>query len=138
MTREHDDDLRRAFSALDRTMQASAPSFAELTNAAALNSARRRHRGRRASLLITVVVVPVFLTVRARSAQGFDFERFSVLTGLDPGAVSWQAPSDFLLSVPGHDLLQTVPTIDVNVPAIRVDSTRLPAATITPRRSSDS
>ena len=135
---ERDDDLRRAFGALDRTLRASAPSFAELTNAAALTSARRRHLGRRASLLIAAVVIPVFFAVRTRPAPGVDFERFSAVTGLDPGAVSWQAPSDFLLSVPGADLLKTVPTIDVHVPAIPNDSTRPPAATLTPRRSSDS
>jgi hypothetical protein len=137
MTDEYHEDLRRAFSALDRTMQGSAPSFAELTNAAALNTARRRHRGRRASLLIAAVAVPVFFVVRARSAQGFDFERFSALTGLDPGAVSWQAPSDFLLAVPGSDLLRTIPTIDVTVPAIPADTVRPRENRSSSRRSTD-
>jgi hypothetical protein len=138
MTERDDAELRRAFGALDRTMQACAPSFAELTYAGTLNAARRRSRARRAVLLIAAIVLPAFLVVRARSTQGFDFERFGVLTGLDPGAVSWQAPSDFLLSVPGADLLKTVPAIDANVPAIPADSTRPPATTATPRRSSDS
>ena len=136
MSEEHDDDLRRAFSALDRTMQATAPSFADLTTVAALNSARRRYRRRHASLLIAAVVVPLFFAARDRSAQGFDFERFSALTGLDPGAVSWQAPSDFLLSVPGSELLRTIPTIDVNVPAIRADSARPQENHSSSRRSS--
>ena len=137
MTDQYDDDLHRAFSALDRTMQASAPSFAELTNAAALKAARRGYRGRRTLLLLAAVIVPAFLVVHARSAQGFDFERFSALTGLDPGAVSWQAPSDFLLAIPGSDLLRTIPTIDVTVPAIPADRVRPRENRSSSRRSSD-
>lgn len=137
MTDIRDDQLRAAFNALDREVQTSAPAFAKLASASRLNDARRRHRARRLAFMIAVILVPAFIAVRARSAPAFDFERFSRLTGIDPGEVSWKAPSDFLLSISGYDLLQTVPTIDVRVPAVRADTVRPREDRSTARRSSD-
>ena len=137
MTEMRDDELRAAFNALNRDVQTSAPPFADLASASRLNDARRRHRVRRGSILIAVILIPALIAVSARSTPAFDFERFSTLTGIDPGAVSWEAPSDFLLSTPGYDLLRTIPTIDVRVPAVPMDSTRPPQDRSTPRRSSD-
>lgn len=137
MTEMPDEELRDAFGALHRTVQASAPAFAELASPAGLQAARRRRRVRHASLLVAVVVIPSVIIVSARSATRYDFERFSTLTGLDPGAVSWTAPSDFLLSLPGSELLEAVPSIDVPAPVIRDDGPRAPGATTTLRRSSD-
>ena len=137
MTDMRDDEMRAAFNALDAEVQTSAPSFAEIASASALNDARRRHRARRGSLLIVAILIPAYIALRARSTPAFDFERFSALTGIDPGEVSWKAPSDFLLSVPGYDLLRTIPTIDVRVPAARADSIRPQENRSTVRRSSD-
>lgn len=138
MTELRDDDLRDAFAALNRSVQAPALSFAELASTSRLQSARRRYRARRVSLLVAAVLIPSIVVFRARSTTNFDFERFSTLTGLDPSSVSWQAPTDFLLDLPGSELLDAVPTIDLNVPVTSDDTPRAPRATLTPRRSSDS
>ena len=137
MTDMRDDELRAAFNTLNREVQASAPAFAELASPPRLNAASRRHRVRRGSFLIAAILIPAFIAWQARSIPGFDFERFSALTGIDPGDVTWKAPSDFLLSVPGEDLLRTIPTIDVDVPAARADSIRPQENRSTVRRSSD-
>jgi hypothetical protein len=133
-----DDELRDAFGALHRTVQASAPTFAALASPEGRQASRRRRRRHRASLIVAAVVVPSVIIVFARSTTKYDFERFSTLTGLDPGAVSWKSPSDFLLSLPGSELLEAVPSIDVPVPVIRDDSSRAPDVRTTLRRSSDS
>jgi hypothetical protein len=133
-----DDELRDAFGVLHRSMQESAPTFAAVASPAGLQGARLRYRTRRASLLVAVVVIPAVVIARARATATFDFERFSTLTGLDPGAVSWTAPSDFLLSLPSAELLQGVPTIDVRVPVGGDVKRSAPASTSTSRRSPDS
>ena len=133
-----DDELRDAFGALHRSSQESAPAFEALASPAGLLAARRRYRTQRALLVVAVVVIPSAVIARTRTTVNFDFERFSTLTGLDPGAVTWKAPSDFLLSIPGSDLLEAVPSIDVPVPAVRDDSPRARGAKPTLRRSSDS
>ena len=137
MTEMRDDGLCAAFQALDHDVQASAPSFAELTSASGIRDARRRRRLRRGSVLIAVILIPAFIAVRTRSTPAFDFEGFSALTGIDPGDVSWRAPSDFLLSVPGYELLRTIPTIDVRVLPARADSVPPQETRSTGRRSSD-
>jgi hypothetical protein len=102
-----------------------------------MDSWRRRHRRRRGALLVAAIVIPAFIAIRARSERVPDFERFTALTGLDPGEVTWHAPSDFLLDIPGRELLRTVPIIEIHAP-LRVDSVRTPDSSITPRRRSDS
>ena len=134
---EHN-DLGAAFKALDREVQLSAPTFAELASSSAMKAARVRRRTHRVSYVAVAAILTSLLLWRSQSAPDFDFERFTRLTGLDPGALSWQAPTDFLLSIPGHELLQAIPTIDVSVPTIRVDSTRTQDTRPTARRSSDS
>jgi hypothetical protein len=135
----HDDkNLRDAFGALRQETQASAPSFASLTSATAMHTWRRRHRRRRGALVVAAIMIPTFIALRARSARGPDFERFTALTGLDPGEVTWRAPSDFLLDVPGRDLLRTIPLVDVLAPLVPGDSARPADSNVTPRRSSDS
>lgn len=138
MSESHDDHLRHAFDALRRETQASAPSFASLTSAAAMTTARRRRRRRRGALLVAAILIPTFIVLRAGPARGPDFERFTALTGLDPGEVTWRAPSDFLLDVPGRELLRTIPLVDVLAPLVPGDSARPADSNVTPRRSSDS
>lgn len=136
MTDQHERELRDAFGALHRDVQASAPQFADLASAPALASARRRRRVGQAAVVMSILIL-VLVALPLRSSPGFDFERFTTLTGIDPGSVTWQAPSDFLLDVPGHDLLQAVPTVDVHIPSVPIDSVRPPDTNVSPRRSSD-
>lgn len=136
MTGRPDDDLRAAFAELrhDRF----APSFAELTATDALDAVRRRHRRRRGVLLGTAAIMVVVVAVRARSDGEPDFARFTALTGIDLGQVTWTAPTDFLLETPGRRLLRSVPPIEVHVPLPSPDSIRSTDSNTTPRRRSDS
>lgn len=135
MNDPRDDDLHEAFETLGRHQQTSLPSFADLTSTKVMNASRRRRRRRRGALLAAVIMVPAFLALRARSEHGPDFERFTALTGIDPGQVTWRAPSDFLLDVPGRDLLRRVPLIEIQARPLSPDSARPPDSNATKRRS---
>ena len=130
-----DRDLREAFRALGSSVQATEPSFHDLTSREALNTARWRQRRRRAALLAVAVAVPAFLALRARPDRVLDYERFTALTGIDLNKVTWEAPSDFLLDFPGRDLLRRVPIIEIQSPAFIRDSVRSPDSNDTKRRS---
>lgn len=134
MTERHDDDLRAAFNALRCDVANSEPSFASLTSATAMNVARRRHRNRRIAM-VAAVILPVAFTLRPRANNEPDFARFTALTGIDPGQVTWRAPSDFLLEVPGRDLLRRVPLIEIQAPTSVPDSARPPDSNTTKRSS---
>jgi hypothetical protein len=132
----HDDgDLREAFKALGGAQGASAPNFDQLTSMDAARAARWRQRRRRAALLAAAVIIPTVLVLQRRAERGLDYEQFTALTGLDLGEVSWEAPSDFLLDVPGSELLRGVPDIEIRLPAITPDSTRPTAPNDSQRRS---
>jgi hypothetical protein len=130
----NDDDLRTGFDALRRETWASAPTFASLTSTIAMNASRRRHRRRRGAVLVAAIVIPTVLVLRARSDRGLDFERFTAVTGIDPGKVTWRAPSDFLLDVPGRDLLRRVPLIEIQAPALPPERARPADSNATKRR----
>ena len=136
----HDDrDLVAAFESL-KTDPRSLPSVAQLTSSAARTHHRRR-RMVRSVALVAVVVLPALMVYRSRAASPIDYERFTALTGIDLGDVTWKAPSDFLLDTPGDELLRTVPVIDIRIPIIPRDSVRPPDTNSTPalpRRSSHS
>jgi hypothetical protein len=136
MSEHRDQDLRRAFGALNDVVQASAPAFEDLTSSGALTGARRRHRRRRVAAAAIVVSILAILAVRARPKPGPDFERFTALTGLDLGEVTWKAPTDFLLDVPGIDLLRTIPLADVVVPPDLTDSAPPTDSNVNRRRRS--
>lgn len=132
---DDDRDLKDAFEALGRNVRATEPSFHEVTSREALNMTRWRRRRHRAALLAVVVAIPAFLAVRARTDRALDYERFTALTGIDLSEVTWEAPSDFLLDVPGRDLLRRVPLIEVHAPALTPDNVRPPVSNDTQRRS---
>jgi hypothetical protein len=136
MNESRDDDLRGAFAALRRE-PSPAPAFGQLSSDATLGALRRRRRRVRGAVLAVSMIVPVLFALRWRQDRGPDFARFSELTGLDPGAATWTAPSDFLLEIPGRDLLRSIPLTDIVAPAT-ADSTARPADSNTIRRSSDS
>lgn len=129
-----DRDVRRAFETLGRQVTASAPSFAALTSNEALRSARWRRR-RRTGFVATIGIAAMVLATRVQPTGDFDFDKFTALTGIDLGEVTWTAPSDFLLDVPGSDLLGSVPIIEVTMPVAGPDNLPAPAANDTQRRS---
>ena len=137
MSEFNDAKLREAFDALSHVAPAGAPSFASLTSPRAIQNWKRTRRRRSVALIVIALLLPTALIVRASRARGPDFERFTALTGLDPGQVTWRAPSDFLLDIPGRDLLRTIPWTGVLSPTLPSDSPRADSS-VTPRRSSDS
>lgn len=137
MSESDDEKLRNAFDALRRETQASDPSFASLTAPHALEAQRWRRRRRRIAIMAAAIIAGAFIW-HPRANNEPDFERFTALTGIDPGQVTWRAPSDFLLEVPGRDLLRKVPLIDIQAPALSADSVRPPDPNSTPRGRSDS
>ncbi len=134
MTDSHDEKLRKAFDSLRRGNQVSVPSFASLTSPAALEAQRWRHRRRRIAIAAAVILPAAFI-LRPRANNEPDFERFAALTGIDPGQVTWRAPSDFLLDVPGRDLLRRVPLFEIHAPTVAPDSARRPDSNAPKRRS---
>ena len=137
MTDSHDETLREAFDSLRRDNQASVPSFASLTSPDAFEAKRWRHRRRRIAIA-AVVILPAAFILRPRANDEPDFERFTALTGIDPGQVTWRAPSDFLLDVPGRDLLRRIPLIEIQAPPLSPDSARPADSNFNRRRRSHS
>lgn len=135
MSANEDRDLKDAFEALGSSGRMTEPSFDQMTSRETLNAARWRQRRHRAVLLVIAVAVPAFLALRARSDDALDYKRFTALTGLDLSEVTWEAPSDFLLDVPGRDLLRRVPLIEIHAPAFTLDSVRPSVSNDTQRRS---
>lgn len=137
MTESDDKALRAAFDSLRRDQRASAPSFASLTAPHALEARRWRHRRGRIAIIAAAIIAVAFIW-RPRANSEPDFERFAALTGIDPGQVTWRAPSDFLLDLPGQDLLRTVPHIEIQPPALPADSAGPPDSNLNKRRRTDS
>jgi hypothetical protein len=75
---------------------------------------------------MTALLMASAYSLRARTHEAVDYEWFMAVTGIDLSEVTWEAPSDVLLDVPGRELLRTVPIIDVPRPAITPDSARSP------------
>jgi hypothetical protein len=130
-----DRELKAAFEVLGSSLRATEPSFHQLTSREALNAARWRQRRRRAALLAVVIAMTAFFALRPRTDRALDYERFTALTGIDLGEVTWEAPSDFLLNFPGRDLLRVVPLIEVRAPDVAPDSVRSSDSNDTKRRS---
>jgi hypothetical protein len=135
MSANEDRDLKDAFEALGRSVRSTEPSFDQMTSHETLNAARWRQQRHRAVLLVIGVAVPAFLALRAHSDDALDYKRFTALTGLDLSEVTWEAPSDYLLDVPGRDLLRRVPLIEVHAPVFTPDSVRPPVSNDTQWRS---
>jgi len=102
---ERDDHyLKQAFEALRREDASSGPSFR-----ATVAAARARPTGapgRRVlglAAVVAVVVAVVVLSIR--------HDRDGSRPEVDLAAVRWQAPTDFLLKLPGDELLRSVPQL---------------------------
>jgi len=105
MIERDDQHLNKAFAALRRRDAAASPSF-QATVAAA--RARRAGVPRRRDLgLAAVVVVAVIAVVVASTWRVQKNDRLVI----DLATVRWQAPTDFLLKLPGVELLRSVPQL---------------------------
>jgi len=105
---EHDDrDLRKRFEALRREATAGTPPFqATVTAARARRETaappRRRALGLAAAAVVALVAIALIST--RRHGDG-------VRVAIDLTTVRWRAPTDFLLTLPGDELLRSVPRL---------------------------
>ncbi len=105
MIERDDEHLKQAFEALRREDAAGGPSFQATVAAARARRARvprRRALGLAAVLVIAVIAVVVASTWRMRTSDRLE---------IDLATVRWQAPTDFLLKLPGVELLRSVPQL---------------------------
>jgi len=104
--KERDDRyLKQAFEALRRAAAAGTPPFRGTVAAARARhttAPRRRAWGLAAVVGVAIAAVVSVSTWRAR--QGGRLE-------IDLATVRWQAPTDFLLKLPGDELLRSVPQL---------------------------
>ncbi len=104
MIERDDHHLKQAFEALRREDAAGTPPFAATIAAArARRTARPRRRALELAAAVIVVVAVVVISIRR--------ERAGVRLEIDLATVRWQAPTDFLLNLPGDELLRSVPQL---------------------------
>ena len=133
-----DDDLRESFGRLRSADQAEAPSFASL--------AARRHGARSgavsawlrvgaaaAGLAVAAYGVRAALTWTGHANEPARAQSLAAEL-LSPTAVRWNAPTDFLLDVPGARLLRTAPSFGWGANWL----TPLPGGPAPPRKRTDS
>ena len=116
MSERDDHDLRDRFQRLRREDMAGVTPFqATLAAAAARRAASPRPPALRlaaAAAVIAALAVAVVLATRGRHGMAIDLAR-----------APWEVPSDFLLQVPGAELLRTVPELGrVTLPFHYVDT----------------
>jgi hypothetical protein len=96
-------DLKERFGDLRRETAARTPSFHTTLAAAARRRAAPRHRALWLGAAVAVSAVLVFLLAR----RGQPGARMAI----DLASARWHAPTDFLLALPGEELLRTVPRL---------------------------
>ncbi len=110
---DHDDDrdLRERFQALRREDSGRTPSFqTTLVTGRARRAAESAPRRRALGLAVATAVAAGVALVLLFSQHG----RPGV--AVDLATAHWEAPTDFLLRIPGDELLRTVPQLGrVNV-----------------------
>jgi hypothetical protein len=107
MTERNDRDLEEQFHALRREDAATAPPFQATLAAARVRHAappRRRMIGLAAAVVIIAGAALALLLTRPDRP-----DRPGVTIGL--ATVRWEAPTDFLLALPGDELLRAVPEL---------------------------
>ncbi len=105
MTERNDHDLGEQFHALRREDAAATPPFH-----ATLAAARARHAplpGRRTRWLAAAAVGVAGVALALLFTRP---DRGGGVT-IDLATVRWEAPTDFLLTLPGEELLRTVPEL---------------------------
>ncbi|HVH68297.1 MAG TPA: hypothetical protein VM716_10550 [Gemmatimonadales bacterium] len=102
---EHDDvELKARFGALRKEAAAGAPSFqAMLAAAQSPRPAGQRHRRLRLAAAIAVMTALAVLVARRGRPDG--------RVAIDLASVRWRAPTDFLLQLPGDELLRSMPRL---------------------------
>jgi hypothetical protein len=105
MIERDEQELRERFLALRREDGVSTPAFAATIGAA--RDRRKTHAGvgLLAFAVTVMAVVGLILVFRIRERQS---------AVIDLRAVGWHAPTDFLLEVPGDDVLRSVPTFTID------------------------
>ncbi len=104
MIERDDHHVKQAFEALRREDAAGTPPFAATIAAArARRTARPRRRALGFAAAVIVMVAVVVISIRR--------ERDGVRLEIDLATVRWQAPTDFLLNLPGDELLRSVPQL---------------------------
>lgn len=103
-----DRDLRARFEALSREVEAHMPGYA-LARSAGIPAARRRRWPTLALAAAAALAVLGGTLVLSHRSSRRDRDALAALR-LDLAAVTWVAPTDFLLETPGAVYLRTVPT----------------------------
>ena len=99
MIKRDESELRERFAGLRREERAGVPAFRRTVTAARARPSRRR-LGFAAAAMLALVALVVTLTVRNRHRDPVDL-----------AGVRVHAPTDFLLKLPGAELLRTVPRL---------------------------
>jgi hypothetical protein len=100
---EHDDhELGERFHALRREVAAAVPPFRSMLEAALARPHPRRFGRAVVATALTLVALVLILTLRGRHRAAVDLAGVRVHT-----------PTDFLLQLPGADMLRTVPTLTI-------------------------
>lgn len=100
MTERHDNDLRKRFEMLRGEDAELAPPFPTIV-ARARARPPRVGPGLAAAAVLIVMAVLAFLFTRRDGPR----------VAIDLAAVRWEAPTDFLLKLPGDELLRAVPRL---------------------------
>jgi hypothetical protein len=104
MIERDDHQLRKGFEALRREDTAGTPPFGATVAAARARQATvPRHRALRLAATAVAVVAVVVLSIWR--------ERDRVRLQIDLATVRWHAPTDFLLKLPGDELLRSFPQL---------------------------
>jgi len=105
MNERDDHHVKQAFEALRREATEVTPPFASTVAAArARPTAAPRRRALGLAAAVVVAVVAAVLVSPWRERDGVRLE-------IDLATVRWQAPTDFLLKLPGEELLRSVPQL---------------------------
>jgi ferric-dicitrate binding protein FerR (iron transport regulator) len=105
MSERDDHHLKRAFEALRRDAASGTPPFgATVAAARARQTAAPRRRALGLAAVVVVAVVAVLAVATWRTRNGSRLE-------IDLATVRWHAPTDFLLNLPGDELLRSVPQL---------------------------
>jgi hypothetical protein len=122
-TDESDAALRARFRSLAAAEAEAAPPFTPPPRPAPLRVATRR------AALRPRLVVGTAAAVLALAALGYArwaWRARPVPFPIDPAAVTWTGPTDFLLETPGAALLRDVPTIGIRYDTGRSDAPLAP------------
>ncbi|HEX4628203.1 MAG TPA: hypothetical protein VH137_05370 [Gemmatimonadales bacterium] len=106
MSAYHDDDLKERFGALRREAAAGAPSFQATLAAAQARRPVGRRRWLRLAAAVGLTAALAFLLARRGQPEGGARH-----AAIDLANVRWHTPTDFLLQLPGDELLRSVPRL---------------------------